>query len=330
MNPHILFVHNHRAKFVQTDLAVLREKYNAREWYQQSRTVNVPALARAATQSDLIFGWFASWHTFFPLLLARAAKKPSLLIVGGYDTAKMPDIGYGSQRGGIKQWIARVTMRLATRLITFSEFSRGEAIRNARISRDKIVVIYLGVENCRHTPGLKESIVVTTCNVERSTLIRKGIEPFVRAAPFTPNIDFVVIGAWRDNTIHYLRSIAAPNVRFTGWLNEQELRDYLSRARVYVQASRHEGFGLAVAEAMLNECVPVVTRAGALPEVVGETGVYIDSPDPGAVADGIKRALALDEGWGKRARERAEREFSIARRREQLYGLVDRMMNGHR
>jgi len=61
------------------------------------------------------------------------------------------------------------------------------------------------------------------------------------------------------------------------------------RAAVYVQASRHEGFGLAVAEAMLAGCVPVVMDVTAMPEVVGDAGVLIDSQDPGAVAEGVRK-----------------------------------------
>ena len=73
---------------------------------------------------------------------------------------------------------------------------------------------------------------------------------------------------------------------------------------VYVQASRHEGFGLAVAEAMLAGCVPVVMNVTAMPEVVGDAGVLIDSQDPEAVAAAVRRALELGPDAGRRARER--------------------------
>jgi glycosyltransferase involved in cell wall biosynthesis len=140
-----------------------------------------------------------------------------------------------------------------------------------------------------------------------------------------PDALFVIIGAWRDDAIRHLQAIAPPNVKFTNWVSELELRDYLSRARVYVQASRHEGFGLAVAEAMASECVPVVTRAGALPEVVGDAGVYIDSSSPEAVAAGVRQALALNDRAGRRVRERIIREFPLIRRQEALYHLLDRI-----
>ena len=68
---------------------------------------------------------------------------------------------------------------------------------------------------------------------------------------------------------------------------------------MYVQASRHEGFGLAVAEAMLAGCVPVVMNVTAMPEVVGDAGVLIESQEPAAVADGVRAGPG--DGPGGRA-----------------------------
>lgn len=308
------------------DLTLLRERYQMREWYQKTRMVNLSALTTAIMQSDLVFGWFASWHTFFPMLIARALRHPSVLVVGGYDTANLPEIGYGSQRGGFKRWVSRQTMQWATRVVAFSEFSRQETIQNAGIAPNKVTRAYIGVEDRKCPFRQKEQMVITAGNVDRSNLQRKGLKSFVRTASHFPDIPFALVGAWRDDTIDYLRSIASPNVQFTGWVSAQALDDYFSRARVYVQTSRHEGFGLAVAEAMLRECVPVVTRAGSLPEVVGDTGVYLDSTEPAAVAQGIRQALADDDTLGKRGRERILREFPLERRRAQLFALVDNLI----
>ena len=89
------------------------------------------------------------------------------------------------------------------------------------------------------------------------------------------------------------RALAGDNVEFTGWLSDEDLHAIYRRASVYVQASRHEGFGLAVAEAMLAGCVPVVMNVTAMPEVVGDAGILIDSQRP------------RGRGRGRRPRARA-------------------------
>src|SRR5680860_1338358 len=91
------------------------------------------------------------------------------------------------------------------------------------------------------------------------------------------------------------RSSAASDVykrqEFTGWISDEDLEELYRRASVYVQASRHEGFGLAVAEAMLAGCVPVVMNVTAMPEVVDGAGVLISSQEPATVAQGVRDAL---------------------------------------
>ena len=95
-----------------------------------------------------------------------------------------------------------------------------------------------------------------------------------------------------------LRERAGPNVELTGYASDEDLLAWYRRAAVYVQASRHEGFGLAVAEGMLAGCVPVVLDVTAMPEVVGDAGVLISSQDPG----GGGRRRAASAGAGARGR----------------------------
>ena len=106
----------------------------------------------------------------------------------------------------------------------------------------------------------------------RLNLERKGHRPFVLAARELPDVRFVLAGRWDDDAIDVLRADAPENVLFTGYLEDEELDAWFRRAAVYAQPSLHEGFGLSLAEAMLAGAVPVVTKAGALPEVVGDVG----------------------------------------------------------
>lgn len=327
MKRRLLFVHNHPMRFVSMDRELLSERYDLCEWYQRSRVVNLPALINAVAKSDLVFGWFASWHTLFPVLAARGLHRPVVLVVGGYDTANMPEIGYGSQRGGMKRWISRMAMHASTILITNSAYARDEVVRNAGIDQGRIQVVYHGlpVHAC-DVNRAKENLVITIGNVDRDNLERKGLAATVRVAAEIPEVPFSVIGAWRDGAINELRAMAPQNVSFTGWVDDRQLQDYLSRAAVYVQLSRHEAFGMSVAEAMLSQCVPVATRAGALPEVIGEAGFYVDTLDPQAVAAQILHALHADSSWGKRARERIIDEFPLERRRDKLYAILDQVL----
>ncbi len=121
-----------------------------------------------------------------------------------------------------------------------------------------------------------------------------------------------------------LRKSGTPNVKYLGHVSDDELMGYFQRARVYVQVSAHEGFGISLAEAMLCECVPVVTRGGAIPEVVGDSGYYVPYNNPKATAEAIEKALKSD--LGPAARERISNKFPLKKREEMLVGLVSNLV----
>jgi glycosyltransferase involved in cell wall biosynthesis len=313
----VLFVHSRRASFVAIDREILAERYEIEDLYQPGRLPNPIAVIGGVARADLVFGWFASWHTFFPITLAWLARKPTVLMVGGFDTADMPDIGYGHQRGGLRRWASRWIMRRARRLVTNSDYSLSEIERNTPIPAGRITVVHHGVPDpFGEPPAEKQPEALTVGAIDRTTLVQKGQLSFVRAAAELPDVRFVFAGKWLDDAIDVLRAAAPGNVDFTGWLSDSELGACYRRAAVYVQASRHEGFGLAVAEAMLAGCVPVVMNVTAMPEVVGDTGVLIESQRPADVAAGVRRALELGPDARRRARERILTRFPLERRRE--------------
>jgi glycosyltransferase involved in cell wall biosynthesis len=142
-----------------------------------------------------------------------------------------------------------------------------------------------------------------------------------------PDVDFVLVGAWKDDAIEYLRTIATPNVTFTGRVSDQELQEHYQRASVYVQPSLHEGFGLSVAEAMLARCVPVVTRAGALPEVVGQCGEYVDSTEPSEIAKAIQTAMTYSDAARAMSRQRILDEFPMEKRSRAIEQIVNSLVS---
>ena len=319
----IFFVHNVPSSFVAIDRSLLQQRWPVLEWHQRTRWVDPVALMRAVQGCALVFCWFAGWHSFIPVLLARLLRRPAIVVVGGYDTANLPEAGYGSQRGGLRRLIARSVIHNATHLIAFSHSAKREAVENAGADPRKITVVYLGVPRLPVGPlTVRNDLAITVGGVWRENLLRKGLLPFVQAAAHLPEVRFALIGKWYDGSIEKLRQAASANVEFTGFVSDERLTDLYQRASVYVQASLHEGFGMSVAESMLVGCIPVVTRCGSLPEVVGDIGVYAASNDPQEIADAVRKALASDGDVRRRARDRILTHFSVERRRQALHTLV--------
>jgi glycosyltransferase involved in cell wall biosynthesis len=325
----LLYVHSRKASFVAIDREILAERYEVEDLFQPGRVPNPLRVLRGVLGADVVFGWFASWHTFLPITLAWILRKPSVLIIGGFDTANMPDIGYGYQQGGLRRLASRWIMRRACRLVTNSQYSLSEIERNTPIPPERVTVIHHGVPDpFGETPATKEREALTVGAIDHTTLVQKGQVPFVEAARTLPDVRFTFAGRWLDDSVEQLRTRAGDNVRFTGWLSDEDLHAAYRRAAVYVQASRHEGFGLAVAEAMLAGCVPVVMNVTAMPEVVGDAGVLIESQQPQDVADGVRRALELGPDAARHARERILTAFPMERRRDGILRVVEDALNG--
>lgn len=332
----VLYVYSRKASFIQTDREILAGRHEVLDWYQPGRLANPFSLARLVWRCDAVYGWWASLHTLMPLLLARLLRRPSLLVLGGYDVANMPEIGYGFQQGGVRRLVSRLAIRLAKRLCTYSEYNRREIERNVGVPAERVPPIYLGIpDRFGELPPEAERELLALCVgvVTADNLEVKGQRAFVEAAAELLSVRFALVGRLEDDPeVEELRDRAARNVELTDWVDDAELESWFRRASVYVQPSHHEGFGVAVAEAMLAGCIPVVTGAGALPEVVGEEGVRVASQHSVEVAAGIRRALALaaDPQQGSqaraRARERILSRFPVAARREALLRAIDELL----
>ncbi|MBE7702535.1 MAG: glycosyltransferase family 4 protein [Cyanobacteria bacterium SIG28] len=62
----------------------------------------------------------------------------------------------------------------------------------------------------------------------------------------------------------------------TGYIVEEELRNYYSNALCFIYPSLYEGFGLPVLEAMQCGCPVITSKISSLPEVIGDCGILID------------------------------------------------------
>jgi glycosyltransferase involved in cell wall biosynthesis len=226
--------------------------------------------------------------------------------------------------------MGQLVLVLASRVLAVSRATLGEVLRWAPRSKSKVYLAYHGLDPTWYAAaGQKKAQAITIGAVCEDYVRRKGLGTFARVSRLLPEIPFLVIGRHiQSSTVAKLQELGGPNLVLTGYLPDGEMRALLRESAVYVQLSLHEGFGYAVAEAMLSGCQPVVTRLGALPEVVGELGIEAEAGSPESAARAIRLALAHNSAAD--LRERIVRLFPRERRVTLLHKHVHELLNASR
>ncbi len=82
-------------------------------------------------------------------------------------------------------------------------------------------------------------------------------------------------------------------VFFPGECGEAEVDDYYDRSDVFVLPTLHEGYGMAVAEALAHGLPVVSTPTGAIGDLVGaRAGILVAPGDVVALADTLRRVIS--------------------------------------
>jgi glycosyltransferase involved in cell wall biosynthesis len=132
---------------------------------------------------------------------------------------------------------------------------------------------------------------------------RKDLPGLVRAfdAVAEPQRDVALVLAgppgWGEQALEAAIEGAASRDRIvrTGWVTQPDLAALLARASVLAYPSLYEGFGFPPLQAMQAGVPVVATRAGSLPEVLGDAAALVEPGDHDALVDALGRCLDEEE-----------------------------------
>ena len=174
---------------------------------------------------------------------------------------------------------------------------------------------------------------------EKKTVKLKRGDVFIKSISYVldsfPHEQFVIIGEKGDD-FRRLKNLAKRhgienNLSFIGSINNNEVIRWLNESKVYVQISDTETFGMAIAEAMSCQVPVVVSSKGAIPEIVGDNGLFVDHNDHVSVARGIISILNKKdneiEKIGRASRKRIIDQFSYEIRKEKIKRIIDDLNN---
>jgi glycosyltransferase involved in cell wall biosynthesis len=226
---------------------------------------------------------------------------PQVLVIHDLDFVHHPRFNRRSHIYYYRRYTPKC-IRNAKKIVTVSEFSKADIIRQYPIAAGKTEVIYNGVDS-RFQPASFE---------QRTTTREKysgGMEYFLYAGSIHPrknlvnllkgfslfkrrqrsSMKLIICGriAWRSRPfVELLKTYKyREDVILTGYLPETELASLMSSAYGFVYPSLLEGFGLPVLESMASG-VPVMTTTGsAMQEIGKDAALYFDATDPASIAD---------------------------------------------
>lgn len=191
----------------------------------------------------------------------------------------------------------RWSARLASRLLTVSEFTRQAMVRTRLVDADRVTIAPNAVD-----PVLAALIDAgtavrtgTTVLVVGNVLPRKNLATVTAAVARLRSaglpVRLRVVGQVPDagaGEASQAVDLLGDAVSFTGYIEPSQLADEYLTADVLAFPSLYEGFGIPALEAMHAGLPVVVSDRAALPEVVGAAGLVV----PAADVPGWERALA--------------------------------------
>lgn len=226
--------------------------------------------------------------------------------------------------------LRRITVssaKKAGKIIAVSKSSRKDAVDLLRIPREKICVVYHGVDTVyRPQRKHKTEKILKKYGISTPYILFIGTLKPVKNVPMMirafdifskrsggKNFSLVIAGSTTETDpeiFQVAKETDMKHVRFIPFISAFDLPALYSGASVFTSVALYEGFGLPLLEAMACG-IPVVTSGNAsMKEICGEYAQYADPQDPVSIACKITAALRMNNAEQSEKRIRYAGKFT--------------------
>ncbi len=243
--------------------------------------------------------------------------------------------------GPLKFWLKDKIHRLVVKhavekskhIIATSEFTKRDIVDTLNIKPDRISVTYQAPFEARSNlpdrQAGEQGTVSNEIDVLKKFDINKPYVLYVGAAYPHKNLagllkawelfeekyngEYQLVLVGKDN--YFYRRLQStverrPSTIFTGFVDDVELSELYSHAKLYVFPSLYEGFGLPPLEAMMHGVPVVSSNRTCLPEVLGEAALYFDPENIAQMAEVMHTGLT-DENIRFELKTKARETLSL-------------------
>jgi len=234
----------------------------------------------------------------------------------------------------------KLVARRMDRVITVSHNSANDLVEVFGIDRRKMKVVHNGTDQelfkpCTATGKAPNSIITVNSGdspIKGADYLLKALT-MLRDGPSQPKLTIVGRIAPESRNLRLVKEYGVEDmVTFTGRIDDDELVSLYSSSEIAVVPSLYEGFGFPATEAMACGTPVIASRAGSLPEVVGEdneAGISVPPANAEALAGAIKNLLgndAMRKEMGKAGRKRVEDHFNWRRAAEETVQVYEELL----
>jgi glycosyltransferase involved in cell wall biosynthesis len=297
-------------KILRTKYPVITFEFNPQPKYKTIFIFlsQILFLLQNLRSAEICICQFGGYHSFFPALLSRIFRKPVLIINGGTDCVSFPSIHYGNFSKKLLGTFTKWSYQLATHLSPVHEtlLENNYTYQNKDYPKQGIryfcknlktpaTIIHNGYDPVfwkKVAPAKKRSFLTVAAGTSMPfTMQLKGIDLILELAILFPDCTFTILGVTNPSSFINKPS----NIILLEPVPLENLVKIFSEYEFYLQLSLSEGFPNALCEAMLCECIPIVSNVGAMPEIVGASGFILQQKNIIQLKHLIKQALLIDK-----------------------------------
>lgn len=205
---------------------------------------------------------------------------------------------------------ARAAAERADLIIAVSEFTARQVEALLGVERARLRVAPHGVRFPAAPPqGEREPVVLHVGAIQTRKNLVRLVGAFERGAPEGWRLVLAGSDGYRAAEVHE-RIACSPrrdSITVTGWIPDEELAQWYTRAAVLAFVTLDEGFGIPALEAMAHGAAVLTSRGTALEEVCGDAALLVDPREEEEIAAGLEsllrdtrlRASYQERGWAR-------------------------------
>jgi glycosyltransferase involved in cell wall biosynthesis len=237
----------------------------------------------------------------------------------------------------IYKWVNQRVAHKSVAIITPTQFVKDDVVNYTHINPGKVTVTLESVDAIADKPVPaprvqgKRYLMYTGRPTPHKNLGRL-IEAFAILQKTRPDLHLVLVGKKDANYQRHetkVKTENTPNVIFTDFVPDGQLRWLLEHCVAYVHPSLSEGFSLTGLEAQIHGAPLVSSNATCLPEVYGDSVAYFDPLDVNDMAAKIGEVVddpIIRDDLREKGKQNA-RKYSWTRMAKQTLAVYEQALN---